>query len=77
MEECNLFFERWARHNNHFRGRKGKQMTITFSDNLGMIDVTVDDSGITCDGYFVFFTDTNGRDYKIPFTNVFSIIVNQ
>lgn len=49
-------------------------MIITFSDNLGMIDVSVDDSGISCDGYFVFFTDTNGRDYKIPFSNVFSIV---
>ena len=47
-------------------------MIVTFSDNLGMIEVSVDDS-ITCDGYFVFFTDTNGRDYKIPFSNVFSI----
>ena len=49
-------------------------MIITFSDNLGMIDVSVDDSGISCDGYFCFFTDTNGRDYKIPFANVFSIV---
>ena len=49
-------------------------MAITFSDEMGMIDVSVDDSVITCDGYFVFFTDTNGRDYKIPFTNVSSIV---
>lgn len=48
-------------------------MKVTYSDNLGMIEVSVDDS-ITCDGYFVFFTDTNGRDYKIPFVNVFSIV---
>ena len=48
-------------------------MIITFSDDMGLIDVSVDDSGISCDGSFVFFTDTNGRDYKIPFVNVFSI----
>ena len=49
-------------------------MTITFSDGLGLVSVTVDHSGITCDGQSFFFTDTNERDYKIPCTNVFSIV---
>lgn len=49
-------------------------MTITFSDGLGLVSVKVDESGITCDGQSFFFTDQSGLDYKIPCTNVFSII---
>lgn len=52
-------------------------MTITYSDNLGMATVEVDKSGITCDGTFFFFTDTRERDYKIPCTDVFSIVNEQ
>lgn len=48
-------------------------MIVTYSDGLGLVSVTVDDSGVTCDGAFFFFTDQSGRDYKIPCTNVFSI----
>ena len=50
-------------------------MTITFSDGLGLVSVTVDDSGVTCDGAFFFFTDANERDYKIPSVNVFNIMM--
>lgn len=50
-----------------------KKMYITFSDSLGMIRVEIDDSGITSDGTYMFFTDASERDYKIPSVNVFSI----
>ena len=49
-------------------------MIVTYSDGLGLVSVTVDGSGITCDGSFFIFTDTNERDYKIPVTDVFSIM---
>lgn len=49
-------------------------MKITYSDSLGMVTVEIDESGITCDGTFFFFTDTSERDYKIPCTDVFSIV---
>lgn len=49
-------------------------MIVTYSDGLGFVSVTVDGSGITCDGSFFFFTDTSERDYKIPVTDVYSIV---
>lgn len=49
-------------------------MIITYSDGLGLVSVKIDELGITCDGQSLFFTDENGRDYKIPFSNVFSIV---
>lgn len=48
-------------------------MIVTYSDGSGLVLVTIDHSGISCDGTFMFFTDTAGRDYKIQCTDVFSI----
>lgn len=50
-----------------------KKMFITYSDGLGLTRVEIDDSGITSDGTYMFFTDGNGLDYKIPAVNVFSV----
>ena len=50
-----------------------KKMYVTYSDDLSMVTVEIDESGIMCDGIYMFFTDTNERDYKIPAVNVFSI----
>lgn len=50
-----------------------KKMYITFSDGLGLTRVEIDDSGITSDGTYMFFTDTSERDYKIPAVNVYSV----
>lgn len=50
-----------------------KKMYITFSDNLGLTRVEIDDSGITSDGTYMFFTDASERDYKIPAVNVYSV----
>lgn len=52
-----------------------KKMFVTYSDNLGMTRVEIDDSGITSDGTYMFFSDGNGRDYKIPSVNVFSVMM--
>lgn len=52
-------------------------MIVTYSDVLGLVSVTVDNSGVTCDGQFFFFTDTNERDYKIPTTDIYSITNDQ
>lgn len=52
-------------------------MKITYSDSLGLVEVEIDESGITCDGTFFFFTDTSERDYKIPCTDVSSIVNEQ
>ena len=49
-------------------------MIVTYSDGMGIVSVTVDNSGVTCDGSFFFFTGTNERDYKIPVTDVYSIV---
>ena len=48
-------------------------MKITYSDGLGLVEVQVDEFGISCDGAFFFFADGNGRDYKIPVTDIFSV----
>ena len=56
-------------------GQEGRiKMIVTYSDGLGLVSVTVDHSGITCDGQSFFFTDANSKDYKIPCANVFSIV---
>lgn len=49
-------------------------MKVTYSDGLGMVEVEVDEYGIICDGAFFIFTDTSERDYKIPVTDVYSIV---
>ena len=49
------------------------EMVVVYSDSIGLTRIVLDDSGITCDGAFFFFTDGNGRDYKIPVTDVFSV----
>ena len=50
-----------------------KKMYVTYSDGLGLVRVEIDESGITSDGTYMFFSDTEGRDYKIASVNVFSI----
>ena len=49
-------------------------MKITYSDGLGLVEVTVDEFGINCDGTFFFFSDTNERDYKVSVSSVFKIM---
>lgn len=49
-------------------------MKITFSDHVGMVEVDVHESGITCDGSYMFFSDTEGRDYRVTVSDVFSIV---
>jgi len=50
------------------------EMKLTYSDGLGLATVEIDESGITCDGEYAFFADTEDRDYRIPLHNVFSIV---
>ena len=50
-----------------------KKLYITFSDSMGLTQVEIDDSGITSDGTYLFFTDASERDYKIPAVNVYSV----
>ena len=49
-------------------------MKITYSDGLGLVEVQVDEFGISGDVTFFFFSDTAGRDYKVSVSRVFSII---
>lgn len=49
-------------------------MKITYSDGLGMVEVEIDEFGITCDGTFFFFSDTKERDYKVSVSSVFKIV---
>ena len=50
-------------------------MKITYSDGLGLVEVLLDSSGASFDGSFAYFTDANGRDYKIPCADIFSIVM--
>ena len=49
-------------------------MTVTYSTNIGLVAVTLDESGITCDGKFAYFTDEADRDYKVPVSEIVSIL---
>ena len=48
-------------------------MKITFRDDLGIVtlEVHTDDSfGITFDGRYAYFSDVEGRDYRIPVKDI-------
>ena len=53
-----------------------KKLFITYSDNLGMVCVEVDQYGIRCDGTRMIFSDANEREYTVPVENVFSIVMD-
>lgn len=50
-------------------------MIVTYRDDLGLVSVTINDTyGIQFDGYEnVYFTDTDGKDYKMPMQHLVSI----
>lgn len=48
-------------------------MKITYSDGRGLVEVEVDESGISGDGTFFYFSDTEGGDYRVSVSSVFTI----
>ena len=51
-----------------------RKMTVTYSADIGLVAVILDESGITCDGKFAYFTDEADRDYKVPVSEIVSIL---
>ena len=48
-------------------------MSICYRDELGVVSVALDRSGVSfCNGY-AYFTDDSGRDYKIPVNNLITV----
>ena len=49
-------------------------MKISYRDSLGLVVVEVDrTNGIAFLGGHAYFTDTNGRDYKVPVNDIVMI----
>lgn len=49
-------------------------MKLSYRDNLGIIVVSIDrTNGIAFLGGYAYFTDTDGRDYKIPVDSLIMI----
>ena len=49
-------------------------MIVTFQDELGVISVSIDKKyGVTFGANKVFFTDTDGNDYKVKTEHLISI----
>ena len=50
------------------------KLTVCYRDEGGVVVVVADRDGVTlCDG-LAYFSDTDGREYKIPMTRLCSII---
>lgn len=50
-------------------------MIITFSDELGIVSVHIDtEYGVTFGKNVAFFTDEDGKDYKVNIEHLISII---
>ena len=45
-------------------------MRVIYRDDLGLVAVKVDDSGVQLNDGKCYFTDTNGEDYAIDIENV-------
>lgn len=50
-----------------------KKMYVTYSDNLGLVRVEIDNDGIICDGTRLMFADANEKTYSVLVEHVFSI----
>ena len=52
-----------------------KKLYVTFSDGLGMVRVEIDKDGIISDGYRMIFSDANGKEYCVPSSDVYNIVM--
>lgn len=52
-------------------------MSVTFQDNIGIIYAIIDDSGISFDGTYAYFSDTDGTDYKVRIDRLVSVVNNK
>ena len=51
-------------------------MIVCFRDDIGLLTVKVDmtnTAGISFDGNYAYFTDTNGKEYKVSNKNIVMI----
>ena len=49
-------------------------MLVAYSDDLGIVTVQMDDTyGLQFDGDKAYFTDTGGKDYNLPISQLVSV----
>jgi hypothetical protein len=49
-------------------------MIVTYRDELGIVSVPMNDTfGLQFDGDKAYFTDTDGKDYNLPISQLVSV----